>query len=186
MSRVGYTPIEIPEGVNVEVSGHRVTVSGPRGTLTRSVHPGMKITVENGRILLDRLSNDRRHRALHGLTRSLVANMVTGVSVGFERALEIWGVGYRAQVTAEGLQLLVGYSNPVMIPQTEGIEFHAELVRGVEKEFTTRIVVRGIDKERVGEIAAKIRSVRSPEPYKGKGIRYQGEYVRRKAGKTGI
>jgi large subunit ribosomal protein L6 len=186
MSRVGYAPIEIPEGVKVEISGHTITVSGPRGTLTRSVHPSVKVTIENGRILLNRVSNERRHRALHGLARSLVANMVKGVSVGFEKALEIWGIGYRAQVTGEGLQLLVGYSNPVIIPGTEGIEFHAEQVRAVEKELTTRIVVRGIDKERVGEIAAKIRAVRSAEPYKGKGIRYQGEYIRRKAGKTGI
>jgi large subunit ribosomal protein L6 len=186
MSRVGYKPIEIPPGVEVELSGSQISVKGPKGELARSLHPSIKITVEDDRIVLDRRSNASYHRSLHGLTRSLVANMVTGVATGFERVLEIWGIGYRAQVTGEGLVLSVGYSNPVTIPEQEGIKFEAEAVRGVKKELTTRIVVRGVDKELVGEIAARIRSTRPPEPYKGKGIRYEGEYVRRKAGKTGI
>jgi large subunit ribosomal protein L6 len=186
MSRVGFKPIEIPDGVTVDLSGHAISVTGPKGKLTRSLHPSMKVMVEQGRIRVERPSDGSGHRSLHGLTRSLVANMVLGVSRGFEKVLEVWGIGYRAQVTGEGLALSVGYSSVVTIPNIEGIEFVAESVRGVEKELTTKIVVRGADKERVGEVAAKIRSIRPAEPYKGKGIRYEGEYVRRKAGKTGI
>jgi len=176
MSRIGRLPIPVPEGVEVRVDGSAVTVKGPRGELDRSFDPAMTMAVEDGEVTVTRATDAARHRALHGLTRSLIANMVIGVSQGYERALEIHGVGYRAEQRGKNLMLNVGFSHPVEIRAPEGIELKAE--------SPTLIRVTGIDKEKVGQIAAEIRKVRPPEPYKGKGIRYQGEYVRRKAGKA--
>jgi large subunit ribosomal protein L6 len=177
MSRVGKKPIEIPSGVTVTVNGNTVTVKGPKGELTRTFHPDMTITVEDNVIKVTRPSDEKHHRALHGTTRSLLANMVEGVSKGYEKALELVGVGYRAAKQGKKLVLNVGFSHPVEIEPEEGLE--------IEVPSQTRIVVKGADKQRVGELAAKIRAVRPPEPYKGKGIRYEGEVVRLKEGKTG-
>ncbi len=177
MSRVGSMPIEIPGGVEVRIEGSRVSVKGPKGELSRSVPPDMKLDLGDGRLLVKRPSDQPRHRALHGLTRSLIANMVTGVSQGFAKTLELQGVGYRAQMQGETLVLAVGFSHPVQVSPPPGIEFAVD--------GTTRILIKGIDRELVGQVAADVRKVRPPEPYKGKGIRYQGEYVRRKAGKAG-
>lgn len=177
MSRVGKMPIPLPEGVEVRVDGRRVTVKGARGELSREIDPDMRIEQQDGQLLVTRPSESRRHRAMHGLTRSLIANMVTGVSEGFSKALEMQGVGYRAQMQGQDLQLAVGFSHPVLVSPPEGIQF--------EVEGTSRIIVKGSSNEQVGQVAADIRKVRPPEPYKGKGIRYAGEYVRRKAGKAG-
>ena len=176
MSRIGKQPIEIPSGVEVTVDGSRVTVKGPRGTLEQTFHPEVSIVKDDGTVRVERPDDEAFHRALHGLTRSLIANMVEGVTRGFEKRLEIVGVGYRATLRGNDLELAVGYSHPVVFPGPEGIEF--------EVPSPTRIVVRGNDKQLVGEVAANIRKVRKPEPYKGKGIRYEGEYVRKKAGKA--
>jgi large subunit ribosomal protein L6 len=177
MSRIGKQPIEIPGGVDVTVAaGNVVTVKGPRGSLTQTMHPDMRILTEDGRVRVERPDDEGFHRSLHGLTRSLVANMVTGVTNGYEKQLQIIGVGYRAALKGKDLEVQAGYSHPVMVPVPEGIEF--------EVPTPTQIVVRGNDKQAVGEIAAKIRKIRKPEPYKGKGIRYEGEYVRKKAGKA--
>ncbi len=176
MSRIGRLPIPVPEGVEVRVDGSSVTVRGPRGELSRSFDPAMTLALEDGEVRVARATDAPRHRALHGLTRSLIANMVIGVSRGYERVLEIHGVGYRAEQRGINLVLNVGFSHPVEIKAPEGVELHAE--------SNTVVRVKGIDKEKVGQIAAEIRKVRPPEPYKGKGIRYQGEYVRRKAGKA--
>ena len=176
MSRIGKLPIPVPDGVAVALeTGNRLSVTGSLGTLQRTFAPSMLINVETGTITVDRPSNARIHRSLHGLTRTLVANMVQGVTAGYEKRLEIQGVGYRAQLKGKNLELAVGYSHPVPIPAPEGIEF--------EVPQPTRIVVRGASKQQVGEIAAYIRKQRKPEPYKGKGIRYEGEYVARKVGK---
>ena len=175
MSRIGKQPIEIPDGVNVAVDPGRVTVNGPLGELTQKVPARMMIEKEDGQLLVKRPTERGDDRALHGLTRSLVANMVEGVTNGFEKRLEIQGVGYRAALRGTALELNVGYSHPVVIDAPAGITF--------EVPVQTEVVVKGIDKQQVGEIAAEIRDVRPPEPYKGKGIRYQGEYVRRKVGK---
>ena len=175
MSRIGRQPITIPDGVNVAVDPGRVTVNGPLGELTQNVPQRMLIEKEDGQLLVKRPTERGDDRALHGLTRSLVANMVEGVTNGFEKRLEIQGVGYRASLRGTALELNVGYSHPVVIDAPAGITF--------EVPVQTEIVVKGIDKQQVGEIAAEIRDVRKPEPYKGKGIRYQGEYVRRKVGK---
>jgi len=177
MSRVGSMPIEIPSGVEVRIDGSHVSVKGPKGELNRSVPPEMTLDLSDGRLLVKRPSDQQRHRALHGLTRSLIANMVTGVSQGFAKTLELQGVGYRAQMQGQTLVLALGFSHPVTIPPPPGIEF--------EVEGTSRVLVKGIDRELVGQVAADVRKVRPPEPYKGKGIRYLGEYVRRKAGKAG-
>ncbi|BDG45562.1 MULTISPECIES: 50S ribosomal protein L6 [Parageobacillus] len=177
MSRVGKKPIEIPSGVTVTVNGNTVTVKGPKGELTRTFHPDMTIKVENNVITVTRPSDEKHHRALHGTTRSLLANMVEGVSKGYEKALELVGVGYRAAKQGKKLVLNVGFSHPVEIEPEQGLE--------IEVPSQTRIVVKGADKQRVGELAANIRAVRPPEPYKGKGIRYEGEVVRLKEGKTG-
>lgn len=177
MSRVGKKPIEIPSGVTVTVNGNTVTVKGPKGELTRTFHPDMTIKVENNVITVTRPSDEKHHRALHGTTRSLLANMVEGVSKGYEKALELVGVGYRAAKQGRKLVLNVGFSHPVEIEPEQGLE--------IEVPSQTRIVVKGADKQRVGELAANIRAVRPPEPYKGKGIRYEGEVVRLKEGKTG-
>jgi large subunit ribosomal protein L6 len=175
MSRIGKQPIEIPDGVNVAVDPGRVTVNGPLGELTQNVPQRIKIEKEDGQLLVKRPTERGDDRALHGLTRSLVANMVEGVTKGFEKHLEIQGVGYRASLRGTALELNVGFSHPVVIDAPAGITF--------EVPTQNEIVVKGIDKQQVGEIAAEVRDVRPPEPYKGKGIRYQGEYVRRKVGK---
>ncbi len=177
MSRVGRLPIPIPAGVQVQVQGDTVSVSGPKGGLQRTVHPDLGVTVQDGRILVSRQSDDRFHRALHGLTRALVANMVTGVTKGYQVELEIQGVGYRAQKQGQRLTLQVGFSHPVEITPPPGVT--------LEAPQPNRIVVAGIDKELVGQTAASIRAIREPDPYKGKGIRYLGERVRRKPGKAG-
>ncbi len=177
MSRIGKKPLPIPPGVEVTLEGNDVTVKGPKGQLYRRLHKEMTITLADGELRVTRPSDARQHRALHGLTRALLANMVEGVTKGFSRSLELHGVGYKAEAQAQGVRLLVGYSHPVDYAAPEGI---AILV-----DDPTRIRVEGINKELVGQVAAEIRKVRPPEPYKGKGIRYVGEHVRRKAGKTG-
>jgi large subunit ribosomal protein L6 len=177
MSRIGKKPIAIPEGVDVKLDGTVLTVKGPKGTLTRTLHNEVNVKVEGNEIIVERPSDHKLHRALHGTTRSVIANMVEGVTNGFSKTLELVGVGYRAAKSGSNLTLSVGYSHPVEITPEEGIEF--------EVPAQTQIIVKGIDKERVGQIASEIRAVRKPEPYKGKGIRYQGERVRRKEGKTG-
>jgi len=171
-------PIEVPAGVQVEIEDSRVTVRGSKGELTRLFHPDMTISLEEGQIVVRRPTDNRQHRSLHGLTRALLANMVQGVSEGFRKELEIVGVGYRAQTEGQKLVLNVGYSHSVEIVPPEGITI--TVGRGAKQ-----IAVEGVDKELVGQIAAQIRAVRKPEPYKGKGIRYAGEQVRRKAGKAG-
>ena len=177
MSRVGRMPIDIPAGVNVNLDGHVITVKGPKGELTRTLHPDMKVTVADNVITVERPSDEKEHRSLHGLTRALIANMVTGVTVGFKKELQIVGVGYRAQMKGKKLALTLGFSHPLELDAPEGIT--------VECPSATTIVVSGANNELVGEFAAKIRGYRLPEPYKGKGIRYAGEHVRRKAGKAG-
>ncbi|TMK85480.1 MAG: 50S ribosomal protein L6 [Actinobacteria bacterium] len=176
MSRIGKQPIAVPQGVEVSVEGSRVSVKGPRGSLELTVHPDMRIVLDDGSVRVERPSDERLHRSLHGLTRTLVANMVEGVVNGYEKRLEIVGVGYRATLKGQDLELALGFSHPVPFPAPDGIEF--------EVPAPTRIVVRGIDKQLVGEVAAEIRKIRKPEPYKGKGVRYEGEYVRKKAGKA--
>ena len=175
MSRIGRAPIQIPDGVTVTVSGQNVTVKGPKGELSHSVVEPIRVAQEDGTIVVTRPTDRGPHRALHGLSRTLVANMVEGVSSGFERQLEIVGVGYRAQLKGSNLEMALGFSHPVTIPPPEGVSF--------EVPAPTQVVVRGIDKQVVGQIAAQIRGVRPPEPYKGKGVRYAGEQVRRKVGK---
>jgi large subunit ribosomal protein L6 len=175
MSRIGKKPIEVPSGVIVSVDPGRVTVSGPKGELRQDVPARMQIAQEDGTITVTRPTERGEDRALHGLTRTLIANMVEGVTNGFEKRLEIQGVGYRAALAGSNLELQVGYSHPVRITPRQGIEF--------EVPAPNQVVVRGIDKQLVGQTAAEIRKVRPPEPYKGKGIRYEGEYVRRKVGK---
>ena len=177
MSRIGKKLIEIPSGVTVTNNDNTVTVKGPKGELTRAFHPDMEIKIEDNVLTVSRPSENKEHRALHGTTRSLIANMVEGVSKGFERSLELIGVGYRAAKSGNKLVLNVGYSHPVEIVPEAGVE--------VEVPSQTKVIVKGIDKERVGALASNIRAVRAPEPYKGKGIRYEGEFVRRKEGKTG-
>jgi large subunit ribosomal protein L6 len=176
MSRIGKMPVEVPKGVDVSLSKGTLSVKGPKGVLSLDVHSEIEVKVEDGVVTVHRPSDQPRHRALHGLVRSLVANMVTGVSEGFSRTLEIVGVGYRADVSGEGIKVQVGYSHPIDYPAPEGIT--------LECPNQTTIVVSGPDKQKVGQTAAEIRAFRPPEPYKGKGIRYQGEQVRRKAGKT--
>jgi large subunit ribosomal protein L6 len=175
MSRIGRKPIAIPDGVTVKIEPDLVRVRGPKGELSEAVSSEMKVVQDNGTLTVERPSDRGEHRALHGLTRSLIANMVEGVTRGFEKRLEIQGVGYRARLQGKALELSVGYSHPVSVTAPEGIEF--------EVPTPTQVVVRGIDKQLVGEIAARIRRTRPPEPYKGKGIRYEGEHVRRKVGK---
>jgi large subunit ribosomal protein L6 len=175
MSRIGRRPIEIPDGVTVEIGAGVVSVKGPKGELSQSVSPSMRIEQSNGTLTVERPSDRGEHRALHGLTRTLVANMVEGVTNGFEKRLEIQGVGYRARLQGKALEMTLGYSHPVSISPPDGIEF--------EVPQPTEVVVRGIDKQLVGETAARVRKQRPPEPYKGKGVRYAGEYVRRKVGK---
>jgi len=175
MSRIGRAPITIPAGVDVAIVGNNVAVKGPKGELSLDVHPKMQVALEDGVMTVTRPDDSGPSRSLHGLTRTLISNMVTGVTTGFAKKLEIQGVGYRASKKGEDLEILVGYSHPVVVPPPENIEF--------EVPVPTQIVVKGIDKQRVGQVAAEIRAVRKPEPYKGKGIRYEGEVVRRKVGK---
>jgi large subunit ribosomal protein L6 len=175
MSRIGRKPIPVPETVTVTIEPELVRVHGPRGELSERVHRDISVEQEDGQLIVKRPTDRGEHRALHGLTRSLVANMVEGVTTGFEKRLEIQGVGYRAALKGKDLELALGYSHPVSVKAPDGIEFEVPL--------PTRIVVKGNSKQAVGEIAAIIRKQRPPEPYKGKGIRYQGEYVARKVGK---
>jgi large subunit ribosomal protein L6 len=175
MSRIGRQPIPVPDGVTVSVDPGSVSVKGPKGELSQVVDRDMKIALDGEVLTVERPTDRGPHRALHGLTRSLLANMVEGVTNGYEKRLEIQGVGYRARLQGKALELSVGYSHPVSVPAPDGIEF--------EVPQQTQVVVRGIDKQLVGETAARIRRVRPPEPYKGKGIRYAGEHVRRKVGK---
>ncbi|SDN91511.1 50S ribosomal protein L6 [Alkalicoccus daliensis] len=177
MSRVGLKPIEIPSGVDFKLDGNTVTVKGPKGELSRELHHDMIVKQEENTITVSRPSDHKEHRSLHGTTRSLINNMIEGVSKGYEKKLELVGVGYRAQKTGNKMVLNVGLSHPVEFVPEDGLE--------IEVPSNTQITVKGIDKERVGALASNIRAVRIPEPYKGKGIRYEGEYVRRKEGKTG-
>ena len=177
MSRVGRMPITVPQGVTVSINGNEVTVTGPRGELYRRLNPDMSITLNNNTLVVSRPSDSKTHRSLHGLTRSLLANMVEGVTKGFEKTLEIVGVGYRAQKAEDKLVINVGYSHPVEVSPLPGVSLAVE--------GATRIKVSGIEKEMVGEMAAEIRAIRPPDAYKGKGIRYLGESVRLKAGKAG-
>lgn len=178
MSRIGKNPISIPNGVTIEIVGSNVKVKGPKGELERTLHENMIIEVAENEILVKRPNDNKRNKALHGLTRTLVANMVEGVSKGFEKRLEIVGVGYRAMPAKNKITLNLGYSHPIEFIAESGIEFR------LDEESKNTIIVSGIDKEKVGQAAAKVRSYRKPEPYKGKGIKYANEYVKRKAGKT--
>jgi large subunit ribosomal protein L6 len=175
MSRIGRKPIPVPSGVSIAIDANRVTVNGPKGELQERIPRDITVAQEGEELIVTRPTDRGEHRALHGLTRSLVANMVIGVTDGYQKTLEIQGVGYRAQLKGKDLELALGYSHPVPIKAPDGIEF--------EVPQPTRIIVRGIDKQLVGEVAANIRKKRKPEPYKGKGIRYEGEYVARKVGK---
>ena len=176
MSRIGLKPIEIPAGVDVKVDGTTVTVKGPKGELTRNVHPNMAVAVEGNEVIVKRPNDEKENKSLHGLTRTLIHNMVLGVSEGFEKKLELTGVGYRVALKGKDLDLSLGYSHPVIYKAPENIEF---LVPD-----NTHITVKGISKEQVGQVAAEIRMKRPPEPYKGKGIHYEGEHIRRKLGKA--
>src|SRR6187551_241854 len=177
MSRIGKRPVPVPNGVTVTVQGNAITVKGPKGELSRKLHPDMLVAVENGVVNVNRPSEEQNHRALHGLTRSLIANMVEGVTNGYKKQLEITGVGYKAEVKPFGLQLALGYSHPLEYRAPAGIKLTAPQ--------PTVVIIEGPDKEKVGQVAAEIRLLRKPEPYKGKGVKYQGEQVRRKAGKAG-
>lgn len=177
MSRIGKKPVEIPNGVEVNYKDGVLTVKGPKGTLSRTLHPDMMIKIEGNTVLVERPSDDKLHRSLHGTTRSIINNMVEGVTKGFEKNLELVGVGYRAAKSGNKVTLSLGFSHPVEIVPEEGIE--------IDVPAANKLVVKGISKEKVGAFAAKIRALREPEPYKGKGIRYENEYVRRKVGKTG-
>jgi large subunit ribosomal protein L6 len=177
MSRIGRTPVAIPAGVDVSINGREVTVTGPRGTLSMTVAEPIEVAQEDGVIKVTRPNDEGEIRALHGLSRSLIANMVTGVTEGFRKTLEIVGVGYRVQAKGQSLEFSLGFSHPVPVTPPEGITLRVE--------SPTRFVVEGNDKQQVGEVAANIRKIRKPEPYKGKGVRYQGEQVRRKVGKAG-
>ncbi len=176
MSRIGFRPIDIPEGVDVKLDGETITVKGPKGELNRTISPTMDVKIDGDTITVERQSEDKQTRSLHGTTRSLINNMIEGVTKGFQKELEIIGVGYRAQLQGNKLVIGAGYSHPVEIEKEENIEF--------EVPQNTQIIIKGIDKEQVGRVAANIRAIRAPEPYKGKGIRYKDEYVRRKEGKT--
>ena len=177
MSRIGKQPIPVPSGVTVAVDGTTVRVKGPKGEMVRTFRPEMTIALNDGVLSVERATESKQDRALHGLTRALLANMVEGVTTGYRKALELVGVGYKAEKRGKNLILTVGYSHPVEYPEAPGLT--------ISTPAPTQIVVEGIDKQQVGQAAAEIRSVRPPEPYKGKGIRYQGEHVRRKAGKAG-
>jgi large subunit ribosomal protein L6 len=177
MSRIGRMPVSVPDGVDVHVDGQEVTVTGPKGTLRHRVAPPIEVRRAAGVLQVTRPNDEGTVRALHGLSRTLIANMITGVTEGYRKTLEIVGVGYRVQARGKDLEFSLGFSHPVMVSPPEGITFRVEA--------PTRFVVEGIDKQQVGEVAAKIRKLRKPDPYKGKGVRYQGEQVRRKVGKAG-
>ena len=177
MSRIGRKPVAVPKGVTLQLQGNTVQVKGPRGELRRTLHPDMQVAFDKDQFTVARPSEEKRHKALHGLTRTLVQNMVEGVSKGFSKTLEIQGVGYKAETKPYGVNLIVGYSHPVKYQAPKGIK--------ISVDNNTVVKVEGADKELVGQVAAELRSVRPPDPYKGKGIRYQGEHVRRTAGKTG-
>jgi large subunit ribosomal protein L6 len=177
MSRIGRQPVAVPAGVEVTIVGREITVKGPKGTLTRTLNPDVRVTKQDSTIVVERPSEAKPHKQLHGLTRTLVANMVVGVTEGYRKSLEITGVGYRAALVGKKLQLNLGYSHPIEMDPPAGITF--------EVENPTKLAVIGIDKELVGQVAAEVRATRKPEPYKGKGVRYAGEYIRRKAGKAG-
>jgi len=177
MSRIGRKAVVVPKGVTLQVEGSNVAVKGPRGELRRSLHPDMQLALDKDQFTVSRPSDEKKHRALHGLTRTLVQNMVDGVSKGFSKSLEIQGVGYKAEPKPYGVNLIVGFSHPVKYEAPSGIK--------ITVDNNTLVKIEGADKELVGQVAAELRSVRPPEPYKGKGIRYVGEQVRRKAGKTG-
>jgi large subunit ribosomal protein L6 len=177
MSRIGRKPVAVPKGVTLTLNGQVMSAKGPKGELSRTFHPEMKLALEGSQVVVTRPSEEARHKALHGLTRTLVQNMVDGVATGFTTVLEIQGVGFKAEAKPTGLQLSLGFSHPVHYPAPKGIKFTVD--------NNTIVKIEGSDKELVGQVAAEIRSLRKPEPYKGKGVRYQGEIVRRKAGKTG-
>ena len=177
MSRIGKKPVTLPKGVTLDLQGQVVAVKGPKGELRRTLHPEMQLSLADGNFTVARPSEEKRHKALHGLTRTLVQNMVDGVSKAFSKTLEIQGVGYKAETKPYGVNLIVGFSHPVKYEAPKGIK--------ISVENNTTVKIEGADKEAVGQVAAELRAVRPPEPYKGKGIRYQGEQVRRKAGKTG-
>ena len=177
MSRIGKAPITVPSGVEVTISGQNISVKGPKGTLTRTIPGDIVVRKEENTLVVERPNDERQNRALHGLSRSLINNMVIGVTDGFAKELEIVGVGYRAEAQGQNLRLALGFSHPVTVPAPDGITF--------EIPAQTRVIVKGIDKELVGQVAANIRSIRKPEPYKGKGVRYLNERILRKAGKTG-
>lgn len=177
MSRIGKKPVPLPQGVTAAIDGHRLTVKGPKGELSRTLHAEMRVAVDGTSVTVERPSDAGRHKALHGLTRTLVRNMVEGVTRGYERKLEIHGVGYKAEEMPTGVRLLLGFSHPVQYAAPSGVK--------ITVENPTAVTVQGIDKELVGQVAAELRMIRPPEPYKGKGVRYVGEHVRRKAGKTG-
>ena len=177
MSRIGKHPVAVPNGVTVTIEGNTLKVKGPRGELTRTFHPDMKLTVKDGNVTVERPSEDAKHKALHGLSRTLVSNMVEGVTKGYQKQLDIVGVGYKAEARPYGLQLALGFSHPVEYRAPEGIKLTAPV--------PTQILIDGANKEIVGQVAAELRSLRPPEPYKGKGIKYAGEQIRRKAGKAG-
>jgi len=177
MSRIGKKPVVVPQNVTVTLDGNTVKVKGPKGELQRTIHPDMQLKLENGELTVTRPSDESNHKALHGLSRTLVANMVDGVSTGFTKTLELVGVGYKAEVRPYGLQLALGFSHPIEYRAPAGIKLLAPT--------PTQIVVEGANKEVVGQVAAELRGFRPPEPYKGKGVKYQGEQVRRKAGKAG-
>ena len=177
MSRIGKKPIAIPAGVDVKIDGHKVTVKGPKGTLENTFNPEIGIAVEGNEIVVTRPTDDKNHRALHGLTRTLVANMVEGVTNGYSKTLEVNGVGYRAQKQGKNLVMNLGYSHQVIVPETAGIT--------IDVPAPNQIVISGADKQQVGQFAAEVREKRPPEPYKGKGIKYADEHIRRKEGKAG-
>jgi large subunit ribosomal protein L6 len=178
MSRIGRSPIAVPSGVQIKIDGHHVSVKGKRGELVREFHPEIEIKLDDGKIIVTRPSDQPRHRALHGTVRALLANMVQGVSQGFQKTLQIEGVGYRATLEGSNVIFYLGYSHPVKIEPPEGIKF-------IVDEKAKTVTVEGSDREQVGQVAANLRKLRPPEPYKGKGVMYQGEHIRRKAGKAG-
>ena len=177
MSRIGRKPIEVPAGVEVKVDNNLVTVKGPKGTLTQQIHPNMEVVIEGNVVRVNRPNDDKLNRSLHGLSRTLVANMVEGVSKGFTKELEVLGVGYKVQKEGKNLVMNLGYSHPVIMPEIDGIS--------IECPSPNKIIISGPDKQKVGQFAAEVRGKRPPEPYKGKGVRYAGEVVRKKVGKTG-
>lgn len=182
MSRIGQLPIPLPNGVQLSQEDDVLTVKGPKGTLTKKLHPAISVNVEDGKVVCTRPSDSKEHRSLHGLVRSLVNNMVVGVSQGYEKRLQVQGVGYRAEMQGDNLNLQVGLSHPVLVEPMEGISFEVGMDTNTRMPF---VLVRGIDKEILGQQAANIRRIKPPEPYKGKGIRYSDEVIRRKAGKAG-